>query len=490
MVKTHKITKKVKCNGLVKRWTLDNIDSLTYMTIGEVYDCCESGAGVLSKMDSNTMAVIKRLNGLLRKIDFPLNVNKEFGLFLKNKKNSLRQQLNVLNDCISSGVKPIYYRDIFKQGGFARDDAEAHELEKRAFKSILNFASQSTDTSLFLEELEQKYQSGKLAKTYINPETRYERFLRQFYVQNNDNGKPKTQQMFDNAYKSVSGYLCGESFEIIAFEVVRTLINNPQSREELADEALYEASLSRLLYDDRYCFTTKCSHDYNSGVLSKRFRAAVEYISTIPSKSNPLLFWHLLEDCRIIEEDITRWKDFLRANKSDRSMISNTEKLIDTFNEKTKDLVVPSMSIDIAEDCFSDGFEYPFFEMLDANTIIYGVTAVGVEVDFEFKIEQEELNIIIEASQRIRNYKDSKDKRHRNLYQMYSRYQMDFLLRYIGLYELDYKIQKGGLNALCMIWDSSRVSKIKSYNRRFFEYYYIKIIEGNDEKGGLITRPI
>ncbi|GJG68632.1 hypothetical protein PRLR6025_21010 [Prevotella lacticifex] len=94
MAKFHKIAKKVKCNGLVKRWTLDQIRQFTYMSLGEVYDCCESGNGLLSQMDSDTLSIIKKLNGLLRKIDLPVSLNKDFSLYLKKQKESYRCKLN------------------------------------------------------------------------------------------------------------------------------------------------------------------------------------------------------------------------------------------------------------------------------------------------------------------------------------------------------------------------------------------------------------
>ena len=473
MAKFHKIAKKVKCNGLVKRWTLDQIRQFTYMSLGEVYDCCESGNGLLSQMDSDTLSIIKKLNGLLRKIDLPVSLNKDFSLYLKKQKESYRCKLKILTECISSGVMPIYYRDILLWSRLAHDSIEAHSVEKEAFKNSLRFI-EGKDFSLFLEELEQKYHYGKTTKTYLNPKARYNRFLRQFYDYNNDDGRPIKQQMFDNAYNSISVFIGGYGFEDYAISRERTLIKNPRSREEMADEILYEKSLSRLLYDDRYCFTTKYDGDYGSEKLSNRFRKAVEYICTIPSKSNPLVVWQLLEDCRIIEDDIVRWKDYLKSNRSDKDLISDTKALINIFNDKMNRFVIPSITIDFARNEFEDDFDFPFFEMLDANTTIYGMTAVGLEVGFEFKIEQEELNIIKKESQRIRSYNNSKDKEHKILYKMFSKYKMDFLLRYIGLNDLDNRIQHGGLNALCMVWASDGVANIKSYNGRFFEYPKIR----------------
>lgn len=487
--KAHRLTKKVKCNGLVKRWTLDKIKSLTYMTIGEVFDGCEFGSGVLSKIDSDTLSAIKRLNGLIKKINFPKNLNEEFWNYLKSEREAYKEELDSLNELISSGVLPIHYRDIFNQGGLVEDKYVTPEIEQRAFKALIIMFSDMMGVPLGLEELENKYHLGEQSNTYINPRTRYERFLNHFYVDFLDDGRPLKQQMYDNAYDFFSPLLNGENIELRAMDGMQRLLEEPQSYDEEADEELYEASQSRLLYDDRYCFTTEFGFDNVYEDFSSKFRETVEYICTIPSKSNPFLLWQLLNDCRIIEDDLTRWKNYLKTYKSDKSLMSDTNSLIATYNEKMKAFTIPSLIRYIAAYEFPD-LGWSGFEVPDATAYVSGVTAIGIDVNFEFRISPETLNEIQRKSHIINGYKDSNDNYKRLLFQMYSKYNMDFLIRYMGLYDLDRELQHAGLNTLCMMWKNEGASKIASYNGRFFENYTIEAIVGRDKGGWPIHKPL
>jgi hypothetical protein len=479
MQKKHRIAKKVKCNGLVKRWTLDRLQSLTYMTIGEVYDCCEIGGGVLSKMDSDTLTAIERLNGLLRKIDFPQNVNKKFEIFLKSQRESYRQHLHALNESVSAGVLPIYYSEVFKRCGRVDDQIINHERVQQVFKKILlNYIDHGFD--LWPIELEQKYRGNNHSNTYVNPKTRYERFLKSFHDDTHDDGRSRKQQILDDAYNALVPFLNDDNLELAAIDDIDVLLDKPQNEEEFADENLYEESQVRLLFDDRYSFTTQFDYDFSLDALSKRFRTAVEYICTIPSRANPMLLWQILEDCRIIEE-LSRWKKYLKANKSDKSLISDTEFLIATYNNIMNGFKIPTIRNRVAKEEF-DYIEWQFcyygnpFNPITPNTYVTGVTCMGVEVYFEFYIAPDILNLIQREKHNICGYRFSKDNNKKDIYLMYSKYKMDFLIRYLGLEELDKELQKAGLNELCRLWLSENVLNIVSLNGRFFEYYDIEVL--------------
>lgn len=110
--KNNKIRKNIKCNYFVKRFTLEQIDKFTDMSVSEVNDRLLDGKGIITRGDAKVIEYSQNLLKLLRKINFPASLNKQFHTFLVEKQREYRSQLVSLLDLLSEGSKPVYYADL------------------------------------------------------------------------------------------------------------------------------------------------------------------------------------------------------------------------------------------------------------------------------------------------------------------------------------------------------------------------------------------
>lgn len=71
--------------------------------------------GIISKDDSKVLVAARKLQKLLRKVNFPSSFNKEFHDFLMNKQNEYHSKLDFLIVKLQKGSRPVYYADLVNQ---------------------------------------------------------------------------------------------------------------------------------------------------------------------------------------------------------------------------------------------------------------------------------------------------------------------------------------------------------------------------------------
>lgn len=95
------------------------------MSLSDINDRLMDGLGIISKNDALVYNEAKALQALLRKINFPVSLNREFHDYLLERQKEYRVKLQTLIDTIEVGSKPVYYADLANQK-YAKELKELH----------------------------------------------------------------------------------------------------------------------------------------------------------------------------------------------------------------------------------------------------------------------------------------------------------------------------------------------------------------------------
>ena len=102
-----KIRKNVKCNYFIKKYSIDKIESFTDMKLSDINDRLIEGLGIITRDDAKVLDAARQLIKLLRKINFPSSLNKEFHNFLLEQQRQYRIKLQSLIHELEARSKPI-----------------------------------------------------------------------------------------------------------------------------------------------------------------------------------------------------------------------------------------------------------------------------------------------------------------------------------------------------------------------------------------------
>lgn len=277
--KNNKIRKNVKCNYFIKRFTLEQIDKFTEMSVSEVNDRLLDGKGIITRDDAKVIEYSQDLLKLLRKINFPASLNKQFHTFLVEKQREYRSQLVSLLDLLSEGSRPVYYADL----------ANAKYAEKlKSYNAIINHETIQSVFANYLCGVIIEVENASFYKSYYAT-------IKDYKLRSKQLTGSRTHDK-DLMYEEI-GFHKAPIDTILeeAFNIVDYFYSMPDEEYEItphsiyADEPYGEPALVRTngatrIYE--YCFIPFDTRYYimtRHNIRNVNFRDNVEFIAYIPS---------------------------------------------------------------------------------------------------------------------------------------------------------------------------------------------------------------
>lgn len=469
---------RVKCNILVKQYTLNSISKLTNMSIGEVYDNYREKKSVLSKTDSETIDALKQLKDSVKNMIFPDSANKKFNHHLELKAKQITTDIDEQISFLAKGFEPIHCRDLFDFANLdlIGDNIHTRIHELRAFKEILtdwtakiHEGTYDVDPSILdaYPDFYKQHENPGVKTNFVHPKYRYEQFLKSF-------PEDRLKDMISHITPEVLVASATNGFDDLN-------INDDECEKEKYEELnrKYRESQFRLILDSYYCFTSKFDK-----VDSEEFRDIVEFIAYIPSRSEPMNLWNIMRATELLNDLFLKKKNFILKNWSSNEL-KNYGKLNSTFNFKEIESFFRGLSsakwyCPISIDHQGMDLFLKYLEEPD-NVMVSGICEIGMDINFKMYIPHEEIKKIKREVNIVKGHKDSTVLEKRQAYLMFKKYRLDFLLRYTGHYVLDSYIQTYANfdNGYTILFDT-RLEYIKIlnqddifYNGRFLHSYDI-----------------
>lgn len=512
-------SKRVACNGLVKRFSLDRLNDMTYMSTGEIFDRLLEGKGIISKADADALVYVHKIEKELKTIKLPKGTSGGFLHYINIWKNRNFRKLKKLEQQLETGFKPIYFADLINLFGYPW--VTDHQDVLRIFKDRIAYLSMNHDMDISMVELKLQYGKYSAMDTtekrrekglYVNPRDRYERFLHAIGA--NKNGRKATrEEMYSNVLDELYSLMKWRDIMLTVplYNRVDKLTENPLTEEDKENEKLYEEGQCILKCDSRYSFTTR----HPKEATADAFRKAIEFICYIPSRAHGITLICLFSTWLRLKGDIARWVKEIGKSISEgesftfKELRKGFEKITQYFGiveierSKRTDIYnllygtiwmfginnIGSVIEEEGEDALdSDG--KPFLAKIE----VYGMTCVGYATWIDdIKIRRSEIEMIKKEAKRVRSYRHSKDQEKKFIYDCYMRFGTAFLVAYFDHPYVNDIIQYKGLEELDWLFRNTipkgKYRNWEFYNNRVIPYYDIYEIE-EDERGSKHYIPI
>lgn len=315
------------------------------MKLSDINDRLIEGLGIITRDDAKVLDAARQLIKLLRKINFPSSLNKEFHNFLLEQQRQYRIKLQSLIDELEVGSKPIYYADLVNK---------KYSSQLKALEASINH---DTMQAVFVERIDKLLVRDKHGyPSYIGT-------LRDYKIRSKQLTGSRKNNM-ELLYNEIGFHRLTDD-EIIdeAFRLTKELFSLPVNEYEVDYSDFFEDSniespiivredgwyrLSEAMYvpfETKYYIMT--SH---KDISNADFRWNVEFISDVPS----ITIGQSEQMVKQLELDIKLIVDFMsEKEKSKKSIIrdkskidpaSYGEKLINWYRGRwMKDFKIPQL---------------------------------------------------------------------------------------------------------------------------------------------------
>lgn len=299
--------------------------------------------GIISKDDSKVLVVAKKLQKLLRKVNFPSSFNKEFHDFLLNKQNEYHSKLDFLIGKLQKGSRPVYYADLVNQ-------KYASEL-----KALGAFVNHDTMQAVFVTNMYDHFIIGRRGYlSYTDTLKEYALRSKQLY----GSRKHKMELFYEDLgfHKLTDEEIIKETFDLVnklfsmPIEEYELSLSDlyPFDEDEIADiplvrhidgwDRIYKAK--SIPFERRYYIMTRHKDQRN-----REFRDNIEFIANIPSITNgrsEQMVSQLNMDIELLENFAIEKKTIKK--ESLKTLAISGKRLINFYNGKwMKNFAIPEL---------------------------------------------------------------------------------------------------------------------------------------------------
>jgi len=297
--------------------------------------------GIISKDDSKVLVAARKLQKLLRKVNFPSSFNKEFHDFLMNKQNEYHSKLDFLIVKLQKGSRPVYYADLVNQ-------KYASEL-----KALDAFVNHDTLQAVFVTNMYDHFIIGRRGYlSYTDTLKEYALRSKQLY----GSRKHKMELFYEDLgfHKLTDEEIIKETFDLVnklfsmPIEEYELSLSDlyPFNDDEIADiplvrhidgwDRIYKAK--SIPFERRYYIMTR-----HKDLRNREFRDNIEFIANIPSITNgrsEQMISQLNMDIELLENFAIEKKTIKK--ESLKTLAISGKRLINFYNGKwMKNFAIP-----------------------------------------------------------------------------------------------------------------------------------------------------
>jgi hypothetical protein len=311
------------------------------MSLSEINDRLMDEEGIISKDDSKVLVAARKLQKLLRKVNFPSSFNKEFHDFLMNKQNEYHSKLDFLIVKLQKGSRPVYYADLVNQ-------KYASEL-----KALDAFVNHDTLQAVFVTNMYDHFIIGRRGYlSYTDTLKEYALRSKQLY----GSRKHKMELFYEDLgfHKLTDEEIIKETFDLVnklfsmPIEEYELSLSDlyPFNDDEIADiplvrhidgwDRIYKAK--SIPFERRYYIMTR-----HKDLRNREFRDNIEFIANIPSITNgrsEQMISQLNMDIELLENFAIEKKTIKK--ESLKTLAISGKRLINFYNGKwMKNFAIP-----------------------------------------------------------------------------------------------------------------------------------------------------
>ena len=310
------------------------------MSLSDINDRLMDGLGIISKNDALVYNAANTLQTLLRKINFPVSLNREFHDYLLERQKEYRMKLQTLIDTIEVGSKPVYYADLANQK-YAKELKKlhvtiSHEMLQATFVSKMRelFIDYDGYPSYIATLKDYKLRAKKLTgnrsdgKKLFYEEIGFHKLSDQEII---DKVYELTNEIFSHIYSQ-------EEIEDFSYDIEPHTDNQETIVNIMKWEWLFHVEF--ILFKDRYNIMTR-----HKKLSNDKFRKNIEFIADIPviTKGRTAQMVKQLKFDKELIANFMKEKEELKHEK--KKILSFVGKrLINFYRGKwMKDFIVPEL---------------------------------------------------------------------------------------------------------------------------------------------------